>query len=153
MRGTKVPSILLTERDLHLFREASEVAKIIDREMAQEICGFPSVNRANERLLQLVRSGYLRRYFVGTEAGGRKSLYTLSPKAAATILSASNWRFKRPENVLLCGDTFTEHQSAINWVWIAAKYRALPNAEFRRWVSFPEPLSKNIPLVPMDISN
>ena len=147
MRGNNSLSVLLTNRDQHLFREL-EIAKLVDREMVQEICGFPSVNRTNDRLLRLHRRGYLRRYFVGTEAGGRKSLYALSPKIAAVVLPTFHWRFKRPENVLLIGDFFIEHQSAVNWVWIAAKYRALPNAEFLRWVSFPQSLSESIPLVP-----
>src|ERR1039458_9688641 len=88
MRGNNSLSLLLTNRDQHLFREL-EVAKLVDREMVQEICGFPSVNRANDRLLRLHRAGFLRRHFVGTEAGGRKSLFTLSPKSAAIVLPAS----------------------------------------------------------------
>jgi hypothetical protein len=140
-------SILLVDRDLHLLREL-EIPKFLDREMAQAVCGFPSVNRANDRLLRLHRAGLLRRHFVGTEAGGRKALYSLSAKSAAIVLPASRWRFQRPENTLLVGDSFVEHQSAINWIWIAAKYRALPNAEFQHWMNFPKPISESTALVP-----
>jgi hypothetical protein len=125
-----------------------EVAKFLDREMAILICGFPSVNRANDRLLRLHRGGFLRRHFVGTEAGGRKALYTISPKSAAIVLPATQWKLQRPENVLLVGEGFIAHQSAVNWIWIAAKYRALPDAEFLRWVSFSKQLSESISLVP-----
>jgi hypothetical protein len=147
MRGNNTSPVIPTPRDLRLFRELDST-RILDREMASESCGFPSVNRTNDRLLRLHRAGFLRRYFVGTEAGGRKSLYTLSPKSAAKILAESTWRLQRPENVLLVGDQFIEHQCAVNWVRITAKYRTLPNADFVRWVSYPQPLSKSIPLVP-----
>jgi hypothetical protein len=147
MRGSNSLSVLPTDRDLHLFREL-EIAKLVDREMVQEICGFPSINRANDRLLQHHRAGFLRRHFVGTEAGGRKALYSLSPKSAAIALPTSHWKLQRPENALLVGDWFVTHQSAINWIWITAKYRSLPNAQFLRWMTFHKPLSENVPLIP-----
>lgn len=147
MGGNDSPNVLPTVRDLHLFREL-ENSKFLDREMACAVCGYPSVNRANDRLLRLHRTGFLRRHFVGTEAGGRKALYTLSPKSAAIVLPTTHWKLQRPENTLLVGDVFIAHQTVINWIWIAAKYRALPDAEFLRWVSFLKPLSESIPLVP-----
>jgi hypothetical protein len=47
------------------------------------VAGFGSVTRANTRLLALARAGLLRRYFIGTLNGGKKSLYELSKKGAA----------------------------------------------------------------------
>lgn len=148
MNGNRsLPSVLLTARDLHLFREL-ETAKFLDREMIQAVCQYPSINRTNDRLLRLHRRGFLRRYLLGTEAGGRKCIYTLSPKSSAIISSLSFWKFQRPENVLLVGDVFVDHQTAINWIWIATKYRALPNAEFVHWLNFPKVISESVPLLP-----
>lgn len=145
MTGNK--PILITERDLHLFRELL-TAKILDREMIQAVCGFPSVNRTNDRLLQLHRAGLLRRHFLGTAAGGRRALYSLSAKSAERIDAALAWKLQRPENSLLIGDYFSAHQSAINWVWIAAKFRRYPEVTFLRWLNFPAPISDAIPLLP-----
>jgi hypothetical protein len=139
--------VIVTPRDLHLFRE-STTAKLVDRDMVRSIAGIRSINSANERLVALHRAGLLRRYFIGTEAGGRKALYTLSPKSAALIGHKSFWKFQRPENQVLVGDAFVAHQSAVNWVWIAAKYKTTPDMEFLRWLSFDSPISAGIPLGP-----
>jgi protein involved in plasmid replication-relaxation len=145
MNGNR--SVLITDRDRHLLRELA-TAKILDREMIQAVCGFPSVNRANDRLLRLHGAGLLRRHSLGTEAGGRKALYSLSAKGAECIGQALIWKLQRPENSLLIGDYFSAHQSAINWVWIAAKFRSYPSVTFLRWLSFPSPISDAIPLSP-----
>jgi hypothetical protein len=145
MTGTN--GIIVTPRDLHLFRELA-TAKLIDREMVQSITGIGSVSTANERLIKLHRAGLLRRYFVGTKAGGRKSIYTLSPKSAALIHQQSFWKFQRPENQLLAGDVFVEHQSAVNWVWIGAKYKTTSDIQFLQWLNFQKPISLAIALAP-----
>src|SRR5581483_7592201 len=54
----------------------------------------------------------------------------------------------RPEDQLLIGDTFTAHQSAVNWVWISAKYRCPSGVGFLRWLNFQEPLTASVGIIP-----
>src|SRR5271155_4928455 len=78
MTGNKRKGIILQERDRHLLRELG-VMRVIDRMLAMAVAGFGSITRANNRLLALVRVGLLLRFFMGTDAVGKKALYTLSP--------------------------------------------------------------------------
>ena len=73
MAGSRV---IIQPRDRRL-REHLEVVGVIDREQATQLAPFGSVARANARLLQLTRAGYLRRTFTGTINGGRKAVYRL----------------------------------------------------------------------------
>ncbi len=147
MTGAKHP-LVLTDRDRQLLRELS-VARIVDREQASVIARFGSTTRANARLLKLTRAGFLKRFFLGTMAGGRKALYTLSPKAA-NLLNIPNRTIQRSQDSLLVGDQFIEHQLAINSVWIQLMFRPIPAPSVRpiRWLAFPSALSKFIPLIP-----
>lgn len=146
MRGNR--GVVLTDRDRHLLKELS-VVKLIDREQTKVVAGFTSTTRANERLLQLVRAGFLKRFFLGTRAGGTKALYSLSRKGAAAA-NVPLRILQRKSDSLLVGDLFVEHQLAINSLWLKAKYGPIPVSDLRfiRWLSFPRPLSAKIPLVP-----
>jgi hypothetical protein len=146
MTGNKTAKVI-TPRDLHLLRELA-TAKIMDREQVQIVCNIRAVNRANDRLQQLHNAGLLRRHFQGTIAGGRKALYSLSTTGGHLIDVARVWRLQHPEDELLIGDSFTAHQTAVNWVWLSAKYRLPSGVEFLRWLNFQEPLTPAIALIP-----
>jgi hypothetical protein len=72
--------LVLQPRDLHLMSELGRVMRVCDRDQAQLVTGVTAIRRMNRRLLPLVQNGLLRRYFLGTTAGGRKALYTHSRK-------------------------------------------------------------------------
>jgi hypothetical protein len=147
MTGNKSSRVIVTPRDRLLFAELHG-AKLMDREQAQLVTAIEAINRANDRLQRLHQAGLVRRYLLGTQAGGRKALYALSPKSAAIIGVEKFWKFQRAENELLVGDAFVEHQLAVNWCWISAKYRLAPGVEFLRWLRFQSPLSTALPLIP-----
>jgi Replication-relaxation len=140
--------LVLQDRDRHLMAELG-VMRIIDRETAKIVAGFHSTRRANARLLQLTRSGLLRRFFVGSIAHGRKAIYTLSPKGAE-LVSAKLAGINRPSGRLVVGDAFIEHQSGINDIYVAVKYRPTADSGVRliRWHSFRQPISEAIKLTP-----
>lgn len=148
MRGNSTCKVVLTDRDRTLLKELV-TAKVIDRELAKRICGFKSTNRANDRLLKLTRAGFLKRFFVGTRAGGRKSLYCLSLRGAAAIQTQVRL-IKRKSNSLLVGDLFVAHQLAVNSIWSEVKFKPIPvpDVQFARWLTFPAVLSKSTPLMP-----
>jgi hypothetical protein len=148
MTGNKRAGFLLQDRDRHLLAELG-VMRIIDREMAKVVAGFHSTTRANTRLLQLTRAGFLRRFFVGTTGPGQKAVYTLSPKGTE-IVSAKLGGIHRPAGRLVVGDRFVEHQTGINEIYTALKYRTSPHAGLRldRWVNFRQPISEAIKLTP-----
>lgn len=149
MAGSKRrEGVVLQNRDRHLLSELG-VMRIIDRETAKIVAGFHSTRRANTRLLQLTRSGLLRRFFVGSIAHGRKSIYTLSPKGAE-LVSAKLGGVNRSSGRLVVGDAFVEHQSGINEIYVAVRYRPaeMPGIRFVRWHSFRQPISEAIKLTP-----
>lgn len=148
MPGNNRGGIILTDRDRLLLKEFA-IGKIVDREQAKQISGFNSTTRVNERLLKLVRAGLLKRFFLGTKAGGTKALYALSNKGAA-IARVPVRSIQRKQNSLLVGDLFVEHQLAVNSLWIQAKYRdiPIPDVSFIRWLYFPQSLSAKTPLTP-----
>ena len=148
MPGNSTCTIVLTDRDRLLLKELA-IGKVIDREQAKRIAGFKSTTRANDRLLKLTRTGFVRRFFLGTRAGGTKAIYSLSPKGAQ-IAEIEGRLIKRKNNSLLVGDLFVEHQLAVNSIWIQAKFTPIPvpDVQFARWLTFPAALSKSTPLMP-----
>lgn len=147
MDGNKPVRVIATKRDLEFLSQLAE-RKILDREQFQIVAGVRGINRANDRLQRLHAACLIRRHFVGTIAGGRKAIYSLGTKGAALVGRELAWRYHHPENELLIGDSFTAHQTAVNWVWISAKYRRPDGTEFLRWLNFQEPLTPAIPIIP-----
>jgi len=147
MNGNKARPMIVQRRDLDFFRILGCDARLVDREQFMKFAGFKSPTRANVRLLKLTVNGFLRRYFLGTLSGGSKALYTLSPKGALAA-EVQNRPVIRPKETLLVGDPFVNHQLAINDVHIAARFAAFENCKAVRFRSFPEPLTKAIPLIP-----
>jgi hypothetical protein len=145
MTGNKRPQLLLTDRDIALLRFLHE-AKLLDREQIQALLDFGSVTRVNDRLSRLHAAGLLRRFFLGTAAGGRKALYALSSRGAAAIGHDKVWKLQRAEDELLVGETFVEHQLAVNWCWIS--FKCGPDSNIVRFVRFNEPISPSLPLAP-----
>ena len=148
MPGVNKPGLVVQPRDTRLLGEL-EITRIADREQAKLLGGFTSTTRANTRLLALTRASLLNRFFVGTNAVGRKAIYTLSRKGASLV--GSNYHgLRRPKDEFVVGDPFVHHQLKINEVYCALKFRPIPvpNVAFIRWQSFTEPVAKNIALVP-----
>ncbi len=139
--------MILQERDRLFLRELAQM-RVIDREQAEVVAGFGSVSRANRRLAKLVRAGLLRRFFLGS-GGGRRALYTLSEKGARAG-GVSFRGINRPQGAVLVADFFVEHQLAVNAIYCAAKFRAIPmhGVVFHRWIAFREPVAPAIRLIP-----
>lgn len=147
MTGNRIGRIVLEERDRRLLSELA-VMRIIDREMAMVVGRFGVGRRANFRLRQLTQAGLLRRFFIGSIAHGRKAVYTLSPKGR-DLVSATLGGIHRPAGRLVVGDMFIEHQTGINQIYLAVKYRPTPDGvRLRRWVTFRQPISEGIKLTP-----
>ena len=147
MSGNKARPMIVQERDLEFFRTLGQDARLVDREQFMKFANFKSQTRANVRLLKLTANGFLRRYFLGTLKGGSKALYTLSSKGALAA-EVQNRPVIRPKEMLLVGDPFVNHQLAINDVHIAARFASSETSNAVRFRSFPEPLTKAIPLIP-----
>ncbi|MGD0905483.1 MAG: replication-relaxation family protein [Terracidiphilus sp.] len=145
MIGNDRSPILLTGRDLTLLRSLAEV-KLLDREQIQQLLDFGSITRVNDRLSRLHAAGLLHRYFLGTRAGGRKALYTISTRGTKTIGREKTWKLQRAEDELLVGEAFVEHQLVVNWCWILMKCGSESN--LIRFVRFNEPISASLPLAP-----
>lgn len=148
MAGNEKRSIVLQSRDWRLLHELSTLY-VADREQLKSAGGFGSISRVNARLLQLVRAGLLRRFFLGSGGAGRKALYALTPKAARLVdVPLRGPRRKHGETLI--ADFFIEHQLEINRVYCALKFTPIPVAGvlFRRWVTFAEPLTKTHKLIP-----
>ena len=148
MRGNNGRGMVIQERDRQLLHELGEL-RVIDREQAKVVGGFGSTTRVNARLLALTRAGLLRRFFLGTKAGGAKALYSLSATGAA-LVGVSLRGPRRRNNEALVGDLFVEHQLAVNDVYCAFKTQSasVAGVALRRWVSFSEPLASGIRLIP-----
>lgn len=148
MTGTSRKGIVLQPRDRHLLEELA-VMRIIDREQSRLVAPFGSITRANGRLLALTRAGLLRRIFLGTAAGGKKALYLLS-LSGARLAGASSIGPKRKRDELVVADLFVAHQFFVNDLYCAFKYGFnIPDGmRFCRWLAFPAPLDRTIPLVP-----
>lgn len=145
MTGNNPSRVVLTERDRELFALLHE-AKLLDREQIQQLLNFGSITRANDRLSRLHAAGLLYRYFIGTIASGRKALYAISPRGAASIGREMIWKLHRPQDELLVGEAGIEHQLAVNWCWISMRRGV--NPDLARFVRFKEPISRALQLVP-----
>jgi len=147
MRGNSRHGIVIQERDRRLLSELA-VMRVVDREQARIAGGFNSTTRINTRLLALNRAGLLRRFFLGGAGSGRKALYALSARGAAEVSVPMRGPKRRNDEVLVA-DYFVSHQLGINSLYCELKYGALPApVTFERWVSFSEPLSGNLRLIP-----
>src|SRR5436853_532384 len=112
MTGNNHGGMVIQERDRHLLRELA-VMRVVDREQAQMVGGFHSTTRINARLLALVRAGLLRRFFLGTNAGGTKALYALSVKGAQLVGVPARGPQRRKDE-MLAADFFIQHQLTVN---------------------------------------
>jgi hypothetical protein len=148
MTGNSKTRIVLQERDRHLLKEIA-IMRVIDREQAKCVAGFGSTTRANSRLLALTRAGLLRRFFQGTEAGGKKALYAVS-KIGANLADVPFRGPRRSLDQMLVADSFVIHQHSINQIYCALKYQPIPipDARFLRWVSFHNPIGPGSSLIP-----
>lgn len=148
MTGNEQKGLVLQDRDRGLLRELG-MMRVVDREQAKCVAEFGSTTRANARLLALTRAGLLRRFFIGTEAGGKKALYTLTREGARLGGGAQAGLRRRGDEVLVA-DFFVTHQLFVNQIYCLLKYRAipLPDARFLRWVSFREPIDASTSIIP-----
>jgi Replication-relaxation len=148
MSGNKSAGIVIQERDMTLFRELP-VMRVIDCNLTKKVGDFRATRRANARLLKLWKAGFLRRFYQGTQAGGKKAFYTLSPKAARRIGVPANG-FRHTQDEIITPNAFVAHQMAVNEVYCAVKYGqfSAQGAQFVRWIQFSRPLTPAIPLVP-----
>jgi hypothetical protein len=137
---------IVQPRDLMLLRELA-VLRVADCGQIKVVAGFGSTGRANTRLLQLVRAGLLRRFFLGS-GGGRKALYALSQKGAH--LADVPYRGpRRGKDEVLVADYFIGHQLAVNRVYCALKFGSLPvGLSFVRWITFEAPFTSSLGLIP-----
>ena len=136
------------ERDRRLLRELAFL-RIIDREQAKTIAGFGSTPRVNSRLLALTRAGLLRRFFLGTTAGGTKALYAVS-REGAELAGIPHRGLRRRNNEMLVADSFVHHQLAVNDFYcnLKAGIASHSNAGLIRWLAFYEPLTPHLRLIP-----
>ncbi len=139
---------MIQKRDRQLFGELA-VMRVADREQIKTVAGFGSVTRVNTRLLALTRAGLLRRFFLGTTAGGAKALYALSAKGAESMGLPLRGPRRRQDEAFVA-NFFVSHQLAVNDIYCALRYRPVPMAgvRFRRWHCFHEPVSPRISLIP-----
>ena len=139
MAGNNRTSIVLQERDLRLL-EALETMRVIDREQAKVVAGFRSTRRANDRLLMLTRTGFLKRAFIGS----RQAVYWLPGRGP------QDSGRKRADASFEPAALFLNHQLEINKVHLLVQYTSIPARGwwFVRWQSFQKPLSATVPLIP-----
>jgi hypothetical protein len=146
--GNERQRIVLQPRDLRLLEELAHM-RIIDREQAKIVAGFGSTTRANVRLLTLTRAGFLRRFFLGTTAGGTKALYAISRHGAE--LAGIPYRGpRRPNYEILAADSFVQHQLAVNNIYCALRREITSSASVAlvRWLTFYGPLTPQLRLIP-----
>jgi hypothetical protein len=139
--------MLVQLRDLGFLRLLATLG-VVDRDLFMLVAGFHSITRANTRLLQLVRAGLLRRFFLGT-GGGRKALYALSPKGA--FLAAVPYRGpRRKKEETLLADYYVQHQLTVNRIYAALAHRPVPvpGVSYGIWLSFYESITPNHRLIP-----
>lgn len=148
MTTVKNVGTIVTARDRELF-QALVTTRVLDGEQVKAVCRFSSVRRTNRRLLKLVQAGLLKRWFVGTAAGGQKALYGLSPQGAHVIGEPVQRLIPWKQDSVVTTSQFLDHQLAINAVFILARYRPLPSGIVcQKWMKFGEPLSASVQLVP-----
>lgn len=139
--------MILQPRDREFLKELA-LMRIVDREQAKIAGRFGSTTRVNTRLLKLTRAALLRRFFLGS-GGGRKALYALSEKGAR-VVDAPARGLRRPQGAMLVVDGFVEHQLAINAIYCALKFGAIPmdGVRFHCWTAFYEPIAPELRLIP-----
>ena len=142
--------VCLTDRDKKLL-EALRLVRVLERDQVREIVGRKAVSLSttNIRLKKLCDAKYLKRFFMFSEARGKKALYALGPKGTA-IVGGKSQRVARKADALLSTEPFIPHLLAINAILIQLKYRTIPVPEIQltKWTNFATPLSLAIPLVP-----
>jgi hypothetical protein len=147
MRGNNAKGIVIQDRDRHLLEELA-VMRVVDREQAKIVGSFGSTTRVNSRLLALTRAGLLRRFFLGTTAGGTKALYALSA-TGAKLIGVPLRGPQRVKDETLAVDFFVTHQLTVNEVYCALKYGPLSeHVSFERWRPFFAPIVPDIRLIP-----
>jgi Replication-relaxation len=148
MTGNRPQGLVLQERDRRLLHKLG-VMRVIDREQAKCVGGFGSTTRTNARLLALARARILRRFFIGTEAGGKKALYTLTAEGQR-LGGAALPGLRRRDDEVLVADFFVSHQLLVNEIFCIVKYLDIPfpQVRFLRWASFREPVETGTPLIP-----
>jgi hypothetical protein len=131
-----------------LLRETT-VLKVFDREQAQACAGIRTVSKASTRLSRLVTHGLLKRFFISTERGGRKALYTMTRKGAS-VAGIAFTGLNRTSDQLLVGELFVRHQLHINDLYLGLKYKPIPveGVQFRRWMVLKARLSPASPIIP-----
>ena len=146
--GNKPRGVVVQARDRRLLEELA-VMRIVDREQAKVVAGFGSTTRANARLLALVRTGLLRRFFLGANVAGRKAIYALSRKGAEFIGVPRRGPRRRKDEVLVA-DSFVHHQLAVNEIYCALKrgIATISGVEFVRWLGFYGPLAPESNFIP-----
>jgi len=144
MDGNEHPGMVIQRRDEHLLRELASM-RVTDREQAKVVAGFGSTTRANARLLALYRAGLLRRFFQGTAAGGKKALYTLSPKGAR-LVGAPHAGLRYGNDELLATNFFVVHQLRANSIYCSVRYQQIPapGVAFVRWITFSQPVAPRL---------
>src|SRR6266852_4590644 len=148
MAGSSRKRILLQARDRHLFHELSFM-RVIDREQAKLVAGYRSTRRVNDRLLALTRAGLLRRFFIGTPAGWKKSLYSLSERSAK-LINVRNRGPRRRQDEIVTVDFFLNHQLGVNEIYCLLKYGSpQPGlAQLQDWKCFFQPIDPDGALIP-----
>jgi hypothetical protein len=126
--------VVLQERDRRLLDELGTM-RVINREQAKLVAGFGSTTRANTRLLELTRIGFLKRIFIGRN------------EAAYMLGSASSGSGSKQERAVAT-ILFARHQLAINDLYLKVRYKPLLQGRLIRWLRFSESISKSIPLIP-----
>lgn len=138
---------VITTRDRELLQTLA-IARVLDASQIQVVGLFKSLRRTNRRLLKLVRAGILKRWFVGT-SGGQKALYGLSLSGADIIGEARARVLRIPHDSLITHSEFLAHQEAVNAVFLRARFEPLPSGlSCGGWLTFREPFSPAIPLIP-----
>ena len=92
------------------------------------VAGFGSITRANTRLLALVRAGLLRRFFLGSGGGRRRSMRSRKGGAAVEVPCRGP---RRPQDEMLVADFFVQHQLTINAIYCDLKFGKIPSPESR----------------------
>ena len=141
------PGMIVQPRDINFLGKFG-ILGVVDREQFKVVAGFTSTTRANTRLLQLVRAGLLRRFFLGS-GGGRKALYALSAKGAQ-LAGVTNRGPRRRQEEVLIADFYIQHQMTVNEVYCALKHKpiAVPGVSFLKWIAFHEPIVSSRRLIP-----
>lgn len=136
---------VLQNRDRHLLTIVG-MLRYIDREQAKLAGGFGSTTRVNTRLLALVQMRLLKRFFVGTSVGTKKSIYALTPSGSA-VAGLSHRRVRMREGDVIGSDLFLEHQLQINNIYFAL-LKTPPGLQVESWKTFDERISPTINLKP-----